>query len=145
MYGSGRGRGRRGLYVWTSTAGSSFASYFPILRKTAYGYFPYAASRRTGPERAEAIRLRAHIARAVSDAPDAILFDVMTPEKDDPETLSFLGADPRTARIPVIFLTAKAMASEVDRLRALGAHGVLTKPFDPLSLAANVRAILGTV
>jgi CheY-like chemotaxis protein len=83
------------------------------------------------------------IARAVADAPDAILLDVMMPEKDGPETLGLLKADPRTARIPVIFLTAKATASEVDRLRALGAKGVLAKPFDPMSLAANVRAILG--
>jgi CheY-like chemotaxis protein len=84
------------------------------------------------------------IAKAVADAPDAILLDVMMPEKDGPETLGLLKADPRTAHIPVIFLTAKAMASELERLRALGAAGVLTKPFDPMSLAANVRAILGT-
>lgn len=83
------------------------------------------------------------IARAVADAPDAILLDVMMPEKDGPETLGLLKADPRTAHIPVVFLTAKAMASEVERLRSLGAAGVLTKPFDPMSLAANVRAILG--
>jgi CheY-like chemotaxis protein len=83
------------------------------------------------------------IARAVADAPDAILLDVMMPDHDGPETLGLLRADPRTAGIPVIFLTAKAMAAEVERLRALGAAGVLTKPFDPMSLAANVRAILG--
>jgi CheY-like chemotaxis protein len=83
------------------------------------------------------------IAKAVAEAPDAILLDVMMPEHDGPETLGLLRADPRTARIPVIFLTAKAMAAEVERLRALGADGVLTKPFDPMSLAASVRAILG--
>jgi two-component system, OmpR family, response regulator len=84
------------------------------------------------------------LALAIAEAPDAILLDVMMPGRDGPETLSLLRADPRTAHIPVIFLTAKAMASEVERLRALGAAGVLTKPFDPMSLAANVRAILGT-
>jgi CheY-like chemotaxis protein len=84
------------------------------------------------------------IAKAVTETPDAILLDVMMPEHDGPETLGLLRADPRTARIPVIFLTAKAMAAEVERLRALGADGVLTKPFDPMSLAASVRAILGT-
>lgn len=83
------------------------------------------------------------IAKAVAEAPDAILLDVMMPEHDGPEILGLLRADPRTARIPVIFLTAKAMAAEVERLRALGADGVLTKPFDPMSLAASVRAILG--
>ena len=83
------------------------------------------------------------IAKAVAEAPDAILLDVMMPEQDGPATFRLLKADPRTAHIPVIFLTAKAMASEVERLRSLGAKGVLTKPFDPMSLAANVRAILG--
>jgi CheY-like chemotaxis protein len=83
------------------------------------------------------------IAKAVAEAPDAILLDVMMPEHDGPETLGLLRADPRTARIPVIFLTAKAMVADVERLRALGADGVLTKPFDPMSLAASVRAILG--
>jgi len=83
------------------------------------------------------------IEKAVADSPDAILLDVMMPERDGPETLSLLKSDPRTAHIPVIFLTAKAMAPEVERLRALGAKGVLTKPFDPMSLAASVRAILG--
>ena len=83
------------------------------------------------------------IGMAVADAPDAILLDVMMPERDGPETLGLLKGDPRTAQIPVIFLTAKAAAPEVERLRALGAKGVLTKPFDPMSLAASVRAILG--
>jgi len=90
-----------------------------------------AASGKTGVE------------RAIAEAPDAILLDVMMPDMDGPETFGVLKAEPRTAHIPVIFLTAKAMASEVERLRSLGAAGVLTKPFDPMSLAANVRAILG--
>lgn len=85
------------------------------------------------------------LALAIAEEPDAILLDVMMPGRDGPETLSLLRADPRTAHIPVVFLTAKAMTSEVERLRALGAAGVLTKPFDPMSLAANVRAILGTL
>ncbi|MEO8587214.1 MAG: response regulator [Acidobacteriota bacterium] len=83
------------------------------------------------------------IEKAVAEAPDAILLDVMMPEQDGPATLLLLKADPRTAGIPVIFLTAKAMASELERLRALGAAGVLTKPFDPMTLAASVRALLG--
>jgi CheY-like chemotaxis protein len=85
----------------------------------------------------------AGMALAITEAPDAILLDVMMPGRDGPGTLALLKADPRTAHIPVIFLTAKAMSAEVERLRALGAAGVLTKPFDPMSLAASVRAILG--
>lgn len=102
-----------------------------------------ALGRVGGMEVVEAASGTEGIERAVADAPDAILLDVMMPELDGPETLGLLKADLRTAHIPVIFLTAKAMASEVDRLRALGAKGVLTKPFDPMSLAANVRVLLG--
>ncbi len=72
--------------------------------------------------------------------PDVILLDVMMPGQDGPATLETLRADPATAPIPVVFLTAKAMPSEVARLEALGAAGVLTKPFDPRTLADEVRA-----
>ncbi len=74
--------------------------------------------------------------------PDAILLDVMMPGLDGPSTLAALRSNPQTADIPVIFLTAKALLSELERLRDLGAAGVLTKPFDPMSLAGQVRATL---
>jgi CheY-like chemotaxis protein len=81
--------------------------------------------------------------RKAEDAhPDAILLDVMMPGLDGPSTLAALRSNPATANIPVIFLTAKAMVSELQRLRALGAAGVLTKPFDPMTLAVQVRAAL---
>ena len=102
-----------------------------------------ALGRVGGMEVVEASSGAEGIARAVADAPDAILLDVMMPEQDGTETLGLLKADPRTAHIPVIFLTAKAKPAEVDRLRGLGAKGVLAKPFDPMTLAANVRTILG--
>jgi PAS domain S-box-containing protein len=79
---------------------------------------------------------------ARDERPDAILLDVMMPGRDGPSTLAALRADARTAAIPVVFLTAKAMRAEVDRLRSLGATGVLTKPFDPMTLAADLRAAL---
>jgi DNA-binding response OmpR family regulator len=44
--------------------------------------------------------------------------------------------------MPVIFLTAKALTSEVERLRSVGAAGVLTKPFDAMTVAAQIRALL---
>lgn len=76
-------------------------------------------------------------------APDLILLDVMMPGMDGPSTLQCLRADPATAIIPVIFLTAKVQASEVARYQALGALDVIAKPFDPMSLAAQVRQIWG--
>ena len=80
--------------------------------------------------------------KARAEKPDAVLLDVMMPGQDGPATLQSLRSDPQTASIPVIFLTAKALTSEVERLRSLGAAGVLTKPFDAMTLAAQVRAVL---
>jgi CheY-like chemotaxis protein len=72
--------------------------------------------------------------------PDIILLDVMMPGMDGPATLARLRDDPRTANIPVIFMTARAQTRELDTFRALGAIGVIPKPFDPMTLAASVRS-----
>ena len=74
-------------------------------------------------------------------APDLVLLDVMMPGMDGVATLEKLRGDPRTAPIPVIFMTAKAMPSEVARLRALGAADVLLKPFDPMTLPVKLKGI----
>ncbi|HKJ11376.1 MAG TPA: response regulator [Ornithinimicrobium sp.] len=83
------------------------------------------------------------LALAASEHPDAILLDVMMPDLDGPGTLARLRADPATADIPVVFLTAKTRTSERQELQELGAAGVIKKPFDPMSLAAQVAEILG--
>lgn len=80
--------------------------------------------------------------KAASEQPDAILLDVMMPDMDGPETFVKIRENPATAHIPIIFLTAKSMASEIERLKSLGAAGVLNKPFDPIALSSNVCAIL---
>jgi CheY-like chemotaxis protein len=72
--------------------------------------------------------------------PDFILLDVMMPVMDGPATLAQLRGNGRTASIPVIFMTARAQAREVDHFRALGAVGVIAKPFDPMTLSASVRS-----
>lgn len=79
---------------------------------------------------------------ALAEKPDVILLDVMMPTMDGPTTLACLQAEPRTGGIPVIFLTAKALTSEVNRLKELGAKGVLVKPFDPLQLPSQIEEIL---
>jgi CheY-like chemotaxis protein len=71
--------------------------------------------------------------------PDIILLDVMMPEMDGPATLARLRDGPQTADIPVVFMTARAQAREIDSFRKLGAVGVIPKPFDPMTLAASVR------
>jgi len=74
-------------------------------------------------------------------APQLALLDVMMPEIDGPGVLARLRERPATAALPVIFLTAKATPQESERLRALGAVGVLSKPFDPLTLHEQLRTI----
>ncbi|MDP3878567.1 MAG: response regulator [Methylobacter sp.] len=76
-----------------------------------------------------------------SFAPDLILLDVMMPGMDGPATLQKLRANPSTASIPVIFLTAKVQPNEVAQYQALGALNVIAKPFDPMTLAAQVQKI----
>ena len=83
------------------------------------------------------------VRKATAERPDAILLDVMMPGLDGPATLAALRSNPATAEIPVVFLTAKAMASEIERLLGLGARGVLTKPFDPMSLPQELKSCLG--
>ena len=80
------------------------------------------------------------LAAAASWAPDVILMDVVMPVMDGPEMLTHLRGDTRTARIPVVFMTARAQSSEVAHFLSLGAAGVVAKPFDPLTLAKSVRA-----
>ena len=79
------------------------------------------------------------VRKAAEERPDAILLDVMMPAMDGPQTLAALRAQESTASIPVVFLTAKAMASELAHLKAMGAVGILTKPFDPMTLPAQLK------
>lgn len=74
-------------------------------------------------------------------APDMILLDVMMPGMDGPSTLKALRALPSLADIPVAFMTAKVQPAEVAHYRTLGARDVIAKPFDPMTLASQVRAI----
>jgi CheY-like chemotaxis protein len=73
--------------------------------------------------------------------PDLLLLDVMMPGLDGPSTLARLRADPQLRAIPVIFMTAKAMPQEVARFRAMGAAGVIAKPFDPMQLGKQLLAL----
>lgn len=73
--------------------------------------------------------------------PDLLLLDVMMPELDGPAVLKEMQQDPVLARIPVIFMTARVQSSEIDYYLALGAIGVVAKPFDPMTLAEEIRTI----
>ena len=77
----------------------------------------------------------------VSFAPDLILLDVMMPGMDGPSVLKALRGLAKTARVPAIFMTAKIMPAEVVELKAAGALEVLPKPFDPMTLPDEIRAV----
>ncbi len=83
------------------------------------------------------------ITKAATENPDAILLDMMMPGLDGPSTLAKLKENAATKNIPVIFLTARALTSDMEKLKHLGATGVLAKPFDPTTLACQIKAILG--
>lgn len=78
---------------------------------------------------------------AVAFGPDMILLDVMMPGMDGPSTLKALRALPSLAELPVAFMTAKVQPAEVAHYKTLGARDVIAKPFDPMTLASQVRAI----
>jgi two-component system OmpR family response regulator len=75
--------------------------------------------------------------------PDLILLDVMMPGIDGPTLLQEIVRDPLLSRTPVIFMTARVQPKEVDHYLALGAIGVIAKPFDPMTLSQEVRRIWG--
>ena len=86
---------------------------------------------------------REGIATAAREKPEAILMDVMMPEMDGPTTFKHMQANPATAGIPVVLLTAKVQGVDQRRFAGLGVAAVLFKPFDPLTLAAQISEALG--
>lgn len=81
------------------------------------------------------------VCEAEDFAPDMILLDVMMPGMDGPSTLEALRKKPALADTPVAFMTAKVQPVEVAHYKSLGARDVIAKPFDPMTLADQVKAI----
>ena len=79
---------------------------------------------------------------AYRERPDVILMDFMMPHPDGAELARRLRLDPQLSDIPLIFLTAKEKAADQRHLIDLGACGVLVKPFEPESLAFEVKRLL---
>ncbi len=84
-------------------------------------------------------------AEAIAAAPqanaDLLLLDVMMPGMDGPAALEALRRIPATARTPVIFMTAKVQPGEVAQYMALGALGVVPKPFSPMEVSDEIRRL----
>ena len=81
--------------------------------------------------------------KARDTLPALIILDLMLPQVDGTEVCKQLRADPKTAAIPILMLTAKA--EEVDRIIGLelGADDYVTKPFSPREVVLRIRKILG--
>lgn len=75
-------------------------------------------------------------------APDLILLDVMMPDLSGEDIIERIKSRDEHAGTPIIFLTAKADHRARDRLIELGAKDIITKPFDPITLASRLREII---
>ncbi len=78
------------------------------------------------------------IAMASEHTPDLVLMDIQLPDLDGVQALQRLRADPRTASIPIVALTAQAMQGDRERFLAAGFDGYMSKP-------VNVRELIGAV
>jgi len=81
------------------------------------------------------------LAVAEQFAPDLILLDVMMPGMDGPTTLIELRKKPSLTHTPVVFMTARVQRHEIEQYLAMGAADVISKPFDPMTLSAQVADI----
>lgn len=79
--------------------------------------------------------------KAVAFNPDLLLLDVMMPGIDGPETLRELRKFPELINKPAIFMTAKVQPQEVQEYLSMGAVAVIAKPFDPMTLADELRSV----
>jgi len=82
------------------------------------------------------------IAAAEAEQPDLILLDIMMPEVDGFEVCQRLKASPQTRGIPIVFLTALGEEKDVEQGLALGGDGYVIKPFNAVTLAAQISELL---
>jgi CheY-like chemotaxis protein len=75
--------------------------------------------------------------------PDVVVTDIMMPKRSGLEVVAELKGDPATAAIPVVLVSAKALASDVRAGREAGADDYVTKPFDPDDLLKRVDRLVG--
>ena len=93
----------------------------------------------TGYRTLEAVSGERAVELAYSHAPDLVLMDIQLPGIDGVEALARLRADGRTARVPVLALTAQAMEGDHERFLAAGFDAYVSKPVDIAELVATVR------
>ncbi|WP_435741301.1 response regulator [Nocardioides sp. SYSU DS0663] len=83
------------------------------------------------------------LALAVEHQPDVVVLDLMMPDMDGRTTFQRLQAQPATAHIPVVLLTAKVQVGDRQVWDDMAVAGVIPKPFNPLTLATDIAALVG--
>ena len=82
------------------------------------------------------------IQKSIEVQPDLVLCDIVMPKIDGYSTIKILNENPKTAGIPVIFLTAKAEKEDFRKGMSLGAFDYITKPFDDVTLLRTIETRL---
>jgi CheY-like chemotaxis protein len=77
-----------------------------------------------------------------SEKPDLILLDIMMPVLDGYEVCKRLKADPQTANIPIVMLSAAAHTTSISRALSAGAVDYIVKPFEPEKLVERIQQVL---
>ena len=86
--------------------------------------------------------LQVNLEVAAAEKPDLIILDIMMPRLDGYQTCERLKADDALKDIPVVFLSAKAQQSDIDKGKTYGVADYLTKPFDPDVLVETIERLL---
>jgi CheY-like chemotaxis protein len=79
---------------------------------------------------------------AVDEHPDLVILDIMMPRMDGYQTCQMIKSQDETRDIPVVFLSAKAQQSDIEKGKSFGVDDYLTKPFDPSDLIAVVDRLV---
>ena len=98
---------------------------------------------RSGFEVVMAVDGQQGVAMASSETPDLILMDISLPVIDGWEATRRIKGDEGTKAIPIIALTAHALASDREKAMEVGCDGYLAKPCEPRRVVAEVERFIG--
>ncbi|MGH3442164.1 MAG: response regulator transcription factor [Nitriliruptorales bacterium] len=82
------------------------------------------------------------LVKAREHHPDLVLLDVMMPKKDGWSVAAAMREDPRLSDVPIVFLTARAQDTDIQKGTELGVSAYVTKPFDPIDLLELIEELV---
>jgi CheY-like chemotaxis protein len=82
------------------------------------------------------------VEKVKSETPDLIILDIMMPKMDGYETCKILKNDPRYSKIPIIFLSARALEDDMQIGKEKSADALVKKPFETPDLLARIKELL---